>query len=192
MKQFCFLLLFAMTAVLSAAATKPAATTTAKPATTTAKPAEAAKPATTTAKPAEAAKPATTTAKPAEAAKPAAENTAVSVLNSIYTPNRAPSEFAEPEKAESLLNRRAELVKKILEERKRILKEDPKAKELNEDIMRQLRQLSSILETKKSMIELNFQLDELDDAISRLKPAPAPESGAKDTKTNDAGKAEKE
>ena len=188
-----------MTTVLSAAATKPAATTTAKPATTTAKPAEAAKPATTTAKPAEAAKPATTTAKPAtttakpaEAAKPTAESTAVSVLNSIYTPNRAPSEFAEPEKAESLLNRRAELVKKILEERKRILKEDPKAKELNEDIMRQLRQLSSILETKKSMIELNFQLDELDDAISRLKPAPAPESGPKDTKTNDAGKAEKE
>ena len=104
-----------MTAVLSAAATKPAATSTAKPATTTAKPAEAAKPATTTAqpatatttKPAEAAKPSTTTAKPAETAKPAAtakpaeENTAVSVLNSIYTPNRAPSEFAEPEKAES-------------------------------------------------------------------------------------------
>ena len=182
MKHFCFLLLFAMTAVLSAAATQPAATSpTAKPAATaTAKPTAA-----TASKPAEAAKPAAT-------AKPAAENTAVSVLNSIYTPNRAPSEFAEPEKAESLLNRRAELVKKIQDERKRILKEDPKAKELNEDIMRQLRQLSSLLETKKSMIELNFQLDELDDAISRLKPAPAPESGTKDTKPNDAGKAEKE
>ena len=171
MKHFCFLLLFAMTAVLSAAA-KPAAT----PSTTTAKPA-----ATTTAKPA--ATPATTTA------KPAAEAPVVSVLDSIYTANREPSEFAEPEKAGSLLSRRAELVRKIQDERKRILKEDPKAKELNEDIMRQLRQLASILETKKSMIELNYQLNELDDAISRLKPAPAPGSESKDTKKEDSGKA---
>lgn len=179
MKHFCFLLLFAMTAVLSAAA-KPAATpatTTAKPSTTTAKPA-----ATATAKPA-------TTAKPAEAAKPAAEAPVVSVLDSIYTANREPSEFADPEKAGSLLSRRAELVRKIQDERKRILKEDPKAKELNEDIMRQLRQLASILETKKSMIELNYQLNELDDAISRLKPAPAPGSESKDTKKEDSGKA---
>ena len=171
MKHFCFLLLFAMTAVLSAAA-KPAAT----PSTTTAKPA-----ATTTAKPA--ATPATTTA------KPAAEAPVVSVLDAIYTANREPSEFAEPEKAGSLLSRRAELVRKIQDERKRILKEDPKAKELNEDIMRQLRQLASILETKKSMIELNYQLNELDDAISRLKPAPAPGSESKDTKKEDSGKA---
>lgn len=171
MKHFCFLLLFAMTAVLSAAA-KPAATsstTTAKPATTTAKPA--------------------TDANPAEAAKPAAEAPVVSVLDSIYTANREPSEFADPEKAGSLLSRRAELVRKIQDERKRILKEDPKAKELNEDIMRQLRQLASILETKKSMIELNYQLNELDDAISRLKPAPAPGSESKDTKKEDSGKA---
>ncbi len=178
MKHFCFLLLFAMTAVLSAAA-KPAATpatTTAKPSTTTAKPA------TTTAKPA-------TDANPAEAAKPAAEAPVVSVLDSIYTANREPSEFADPEKAGSLLSRRAELVRKIQDERKRILKEDPKAKELNEDIMRQLRQLASILETKKSMIELNYQLNELDDAISRLKPAPAPGSESKDTKKEDSGKA---
>lgn len=186
MKHFCFLLLFAMTAVLSAAA-KPAATsstTTAKPATTTtAKPATTTKPAaTTTAKPA-------TAAKPAEAAKPAAEAPVVSVLDSIYTTNREPSEFADPEKAGSLLSRRAELVRKIQDERKRILKEDPKAKELNEDIMRQLRQLASILETKKSMIELNYQLNELDDAISRLKPAPAPGSESKDTKKEDSGKA---
>ena len=174
MKHFCFLLLFAMTAVLSAAA-KPAAT----PSTTTAKPA-----ATTTAKPA--ATPATTTA------KPAAEAPVVSVLDSIYTANREPSEFADPEKAGSLLSRRAELVRKIQDERKRILKEDPKAKELNEDIMRQLRQLASILETKKSMIELNYQLNELDDAISRLKPAPAPGSESKDTKKEDSGKAGKE
>lgn len=178
MKHFCFLLLFAMTAVLSAAA-KPAAT----PSTTTAKPA-----ATTTAKPAATAKPATA-AKPAEAAKPAAEAPVVSVLDSIYTANREPSEFADPEKAGSLLSRRAELVRKIQDERKRILKEDPKAKELNEDIMRQLRQLASILETKKSMIELNYQLNELDDAISRLKPAPAPGSESKDTKKEDSGKA---
>ena len=173
MKHFCFLLLFAMTAVLSAAAkpaaAKPAATTTAKPATTTAKPA--------------------TDVNPAEAAKPAAEAPVVSVLDSIYTANREPSEFADPEKAGSLLSRRAELVRKIQDERKRILKEDPKAKELNEDIMRQLRQLASILETKKSMIELNYQLNELDDAISRLKPAPAPGSESKDTKKEDSGKA---
>ena len=171
MKQFCFLLLFAMTAVLSAAA-KPAAT----PAATTTKP--AATSATAAAKPAEAAKPAATTAKPAG-----------SVLTSIYSASRVPSEFADQAKAADLINRRAELAQKIQNERKRILKEDPKAKELNEDIMRQLRQLASILETKKSMIELNYQLNELDDAISRLKPAPAPGSESKDTKKENSGKA---
>ena len=170
MKHFFFLLFFAMTAALFASAT-PAAMPAAKPA--------------------ETAKPAATAAKPAETTKPAAEQTAVSVLNSIYTENRAPSEFADREKAEALLKQRAELVRKIQDERKRILKEDPKAKELNEDIMRQLRQLASILETKKSMIELNFQLDELDDAISRLKPAPPPESGTEDAKKEDAAKADK-
>lgn len=157
MKQLCVLFLFAMTAALSAAA----------------KPAEA-KPATAPAavKPAE-------TAKPAETVKTAAKP-AVSVLTTIYRPvDRDPSEFADPEKAAGLLNRRAELVQKIQSERKRILKEDAKAKELNEAIMRQLRQLSEILETKKSMIELNSQLLDLDNAISRLKPAPPPEPEAK-------------
>ena len=163
MKQFCFLLLFAMTASLFASATPPAATPP-------------------------------TSAKPAEPTKSAAtaDKTALSVLNTIYTTNRKASEFADQEKAEALLKRRAELVQKIQEERKRILKEDPKAKALNEDIMRLVRQLASILETKKSMIELNFQLNELDDAISRLKPAPQPGSEPQDTKTNDTGKAEKE
>ncbi len=169
MKQIFFLLFFAMTAALFASA---------KPAAGAAKPAETAKPA--------------TAAKPVETAKPAAaEQTAVSVLNSIYAENRAPSDFADREKAEALLKQRAELVRKIQDERKRILKEDPKAKELNEDIMRQLRQLASLLETKKSMIELNFQLDELDDAISRLKPAPPPETETEDAKKEDSGKADK-
>ena len=149
MKQFCFLLLFAMTAGLFASAT-----------------------------------PAAMPAKPAEPTKSAAtaDKTALSVLNTIYTTNRKASEFADQEKAEALLKRRAELVQKIQEERKRILKEDPKAKALNEDIMCLVRQL----------IELNFQLNELDDAISRLKPAPQPGSEPQETKTNDAGKAEKE
>ncbi len=172
MKHFCVLILFAMTAALSAAATKPA----------------------------EAAKPAETTAKPTEAAKPAAAKNAVPVLTTIYSPDRDPAEFADPEKAADLLNRRAELAQKIQAERKRILKEDAKAKELNDAIMRQLRQLSEILETKKSMIELNSQLRDLDNAISRLKPAPPPEPDTKaetkaDAKTDtkaDGKKAEKE
>ncbi len=169
MKHFCFLLLFAMTAVLSAAA-KPAAT----PSTATAKPAATAAPAAT------ATKPAATTAKPTG-----------SVLTSIYSANRAPSEFAEPDKAADLLKRRAEIAQKIQNERKRILKEDAKAKELYDEIMRLNRQLASLLEAKKSMIELNSQLLELDSAISKLKPAPAPETGAatEDTKKEDAGKA---
>ena len=40
------------------------------------------------------------------------------------------------------------------------------------------------------MIELNSQLLELDSAISKLKPAPPPETEAKDTKKEDAGKAD--
>ena len=157
MKRFCFLLLFAMTAVVSAAA---------KPATT---PAE----------------------KPAGTAKPAATPPAGTVLTSIYTANRAPSEFADQEKAADLLKRRAEIAQKLQNERKRILKEDAKAKELYDEIMRLNRQLASLLEAKKSMIELNSQLLELDSAISKLKPAPPPETEAKDTKKEDTGKADK-
>ena len=171
-----------MTAVLSAAA-KPAET---KPAATTAKPAET-KPAATTAKPAET-KPATT-AKPAETAKPATAKPAVSVLTSIYSPGRDPSEFADQEKAETLLNRRAELAKKIQDERRRLLKEDTAAKKLNEEIMLLNRKLASLLETKKSMIELNTELRDLDIAISRLKPAPPPEPETEpETKAEDGGK----
>ena len=162
---FCFLLLFSVTAGLSAAA----------------KPADTAKPAAATA--AETAKSSAATA----AAKPAETRQAASVLTSIYSPDRDPSEFADPEKAESLLNRRAELARKIQEERKRLLKEDNSAKKLNEEIMLLNRKLASLLETKKSMIELNSQLRDIDNAISRLKPAPQPE-----TETKDAGKADKE
>ena len=205
MKHLFFLLLFSMTAVLSAAAkpatttakpaeTKPAATT-AKPAATPAKPAET-KPAATAAKPAET-KPAATAAKPAATpatTKPATAKPPVTVLTSIYSPDRNPSEFADREKAEDLLNRRAELVKKIQDERKRLLKEDNTARNLNEEIMLLNRKLASLLETKKSMIELNSELRDLDNAISRLKPAPPPEPETKpETKTEDDGKkAEKE
>ena len=156
-----------------------------QPETTAAKP--AATPSTATAKPAATTAPAATATKPAATtAKPTG-----SVLTSIYSADRAPSEFAEPDKAADLLKRRAELAQKIQNERKRILKEDAKAKELYDEIMRLNRQLASLLEAKKSMIELNSQLLELDSAISKLKPAPAPETGAatEDTKKEDAGKA---
>lgn len=160
MKHFCVLLLFAMTAVLCAAA-KPAASNAA-------------------AKPAEPARPAATTAKPA-----------VSVLTTIYSTNRAPEEFADREKAEDLLNRRAVLVRKIQDERKRLLKEDEAARKLYEEIMLLNRRLASLLETRKTMIELNSQLREIDDAVSRLKPAPSPETMTDDAKKEDAGKADK-
>ena len=135
-----------------------------------------------TVKPIEQPKPAAVATQPAEA-KPAA-----SVLTSIYRPERDPSEFADPGKAEPLLKRRAELVRKIQDERKRLLKEDTTAKKLNEEIMVLNRKLASLLETKKSMIELNSQLLDLDNAISRLKPAPPPEP---EKKEEEAGKAEK-
>ena len=178
MKHFCILLLFSVTAVLSAAA-KPAATTT------TAKPA-AAKPAatTTTAKPAET-KPAvtTTTAKPAT--KPA------SVLTSIYRSNPEPSAFADQERAEKLLSQRAELVQKIHDERKRLMEEDVAAKKLRDEILLLNRKLASLLEDKKSMIELNSQLNDLDNAISRLKPAPPPEPEDKTKADDKAGSTDK-
>lgn len=157
MKQFCILLIFSMTAVLSAAATQPATT------------------------------------QPAAAAKPAAKP--VSVLTSIYRTNPEPSAFADPEKAEELLNSRAELVQKIQNERKRILQEDEAAKKLRDEIMLLNRKLASLLETKKSMIELNSQLLDLDLAISRLKPAPPPEPEQKnesDGKTDKDTKADKD
>jgi len=165
MKKLCFLLFFTASAVLSAAA-KPAET---KPAAT--------QPATQSA--------VATVAKPAES-KPA-ETKPVSVLTSIYRTYPDPSAFAEPEKAESLIKRHATLVQKIQDERKRLLQEDTKAKALREEITRLNRELASLLETKKSMIELNSQLTDLDIAISRLKPAPPPTEEKEET----AGKAEK-
>ena len=126
--------------------------------------------------------------KPAET-KPAESKSAakpVSVLTSIYFSNPDPSAFADREKAEDLLNRRAELVEKIQNERKRLLKEDTAAKKLREEIMLLNRKLASLLETKKTMIELNSQLLDLDLAISRLKPAPPPppEPKAEDKKAD--------
>ncbi len=186
MKHFCFLLIFAMTAVLSAAA-KPAAATPAQPA-------DAAKPAAATpAQPADAAKPAATpTAKSAETTKPAAATvkSAGSVLSTIYTANHDPTEFADREKAEDLLNRRTVLVQKIQDERKRLLKEDDAARKLYEEIMLLNRRLASLLETKKTMIELDSQLRELDSVISKLKPAPPPEAETKDAEKEDADKAD--
>ena len=138
-------------------------------------------------------------AKPAESAKPAEAKIPVSVLTTIYRTNPEPSAFADQEKAENLLNRRAELVEKIQNERKRILTEDAAAKKLSEEILLLNRKLASLLETKKSMIELNSQLLDLDIAISRLKPAPQPnpeddsKDGEKDDgKKTDGKKADKE
>ena len=162
MKQLCILLFFASVMLSAADTAKPAAE--AKPAATTAAaPAAAA----TAAKPAEQAKPATT-------AKAADEKPA-SVLTSLFHVDLDPAAFADQEKAEKLIRQRAELMQKIQAERKRLLEEDSSAKKLREEILLLNRKLASLLETKKSMIELNSQLRDLDVAISRLKPAPEPE-----------------
>ncbi len=157
MKHLCILLLFASVMLSAADTAKPAA---AKPATAT--PAAAAKPADQT-------KPATATA-----AKPADDKPA-SVLTSLFHVDLDPAAFADQEKAEKLIRQRAELQQKIQAERKRLLEEDSGAKKLREEILLLNRKLASLLETKKSMIELNSQLRDLDIAISRLKPAPEPE-----------------
>lgn len=182
MKKICSLLLFTASAVLSAAGTAPAAAGTAEsnPAAIPAVQAAAAKPAET--------KPAAQQAA-ANAAKPA-ETSPISVLTSIYRTYPDPSAFAEPEKAESLIKRHAALVQKIQDERKRLLQEDTKAKALREEITRLNRELASLLETKKTMIELNSQLNDLDIAISRLKPAPPPPPPT-EVKDEATGKVEK-
>ena len=118
-------------------------------------------------------------AKPAEPAK-AADDKPASVLTSLFHIDLDPAAFADQEKAEKLIRQRAELQQKIQAERKRLLEEDNGAKKLREEIMLLNRKLASLLETKKSMIELNSQLRDLDIAISRLKPAPEPE---KETET---------
>ena len=151
MKHLCILLFFA-SVMLSAADT---ATPAAAPA--AAKPAAAA-----------------TAAKPATAAK-AADDKPASVLTSLFHVDLDPAAFADQEKAEKLIRQRAELQQKIQAERKRLLEEDNGAKKLREEILLLNRKLASLLETKKSMIELNSQLRDLDIAISRLKPAPEPE-----------------
>ena len=165
MKHLCILLLFASVMLSAADTAKPAA---AKPAATTA-----------VAKPADQTKPATATA-----AKPADDKPA-SVLTSLFHVDLDPAAFADQEKAEKLIRQRAELQQKIQAERKRLLEEDSGAKKLREEILLLNRKLASLLETKKSMIELNSQLRDLDIAISRLKPAPEPEK-----ETEPAAKAE--
>ena len=170
MKHLCILLFFA-SVMLSAADTATTAAA-AKPATPA-----AAKPAATA-----------TAAKPATAAKAADEKPA-SVLTSLFHVDLDPAAFADQEKAEKLIRQRAELQQKIQAERKRLLEEDAGAKKLREEILLLNRKLASLLETKKSMIELNSQLRDLDIAISRLKPAPEPEKETEvkaeaDTKTD--------
>lgn len=151
MKHLCILLFFASVMLSAADTATPAAVPAATPAAT---PAAA--------------------AKPAEPAKPADEKPA-SVLTSLFHVDLDPAAFADQEKAEKLIRQRAELMQKIQAERKRLLEEDNGAKKLREEILLLNRKLASLLETKKSMIELNSQLRDLDIAISRLKPAPEPE-----------------
>ena len=161
MKHLCILLFFASVMLSAADTATPAAA--AKPATTPAAAPAAAKPAATA-----------TAAKPAATAKAADEKPA-SVLTSLFHVDLDPAAFADQEKAEKLIRQRAELMQKIQAERKRLLEEDNGAKKLREEILLLNRKLASLLETKKSMIELNSQLRDLDIAISRLKPAPEPE-----------------
>ena len=161
MKHLCILLFFASVMLSAADTATPAAA--AKPATTPAAAPAAAKPAATA-----------TAAKPAATAKAADEKPA-SVLTSLFHVDLDPAAFADQEKAETLIRQRAELMQKIQAERKRLLEEDNGAKKLREEILLLNRKLASLLETKKSMIELNSQLRDLDIAISRLKPAPEPE-----------------
>jgi len=156
MKHLCILLFFASVMLSAADTAKPAATSAAT----------AAKPAATAT--------AATAAKPAEQAKPADDKPA-SVLTSLFHLDLDPAAFADQEKAEKLIRQRAELQQKIQAERKRLLEEDNGAKKLREEILLLNRKLASLLETKKSMIELNSQLRDVDIAISRLKPAPEPE-----------------
>ena len=151
MKHLCILLFFASVMLSAADTATPAAVPAATP---------AAAPA--------------ATAKPAEPAKPADDKPA-SVLTSLFHVDLDPAAFADQEKAEKLIRQRAELMQKIQAERKRLLEEDSSAKKLREEILLLNRKLASLLETKKSMIELNSQLRDLDVAISRLKPAPEPE-----------------
>ena len=146
MKQLCILLFFASVVLSVSAAATPAAPS-AKPAATAAKPAET--------------KPAATAAKPAET-KPA------SVLTPLFRTDPDPASYADPERAEKLIRQRAELRQKIQAERKRLLEEDNGAKKLREEILLLNRKLASLLETKKSMIELNSQLRDLDIAIPVL------------------------
>ena len=165
MKHLCILLFFASVMLSAADTAKPAATPAAVP--------TAAKPAATAA-----------AAKPAATAKAADEKPA-SVLTSLFHLDLDPAAFADQEKAEKLIRQRAELQQKIQAERKRLLEEDNGAKKLREEILLLNRKLASLLETKKSMIELNSQLRDIDIAISRLKPAPEPEK-----ETEPAAKAE--
>ena len=166
MKHLCILLFFAAAAVLSAADPAPSA-----------------------------ASPKATAASSAPIAIPA-ELRPTSVLTLIYNSVPDPSAFADRERAENLLKQRADLVQKMHEERKRLLEEDPSAKKLREEIVLLNRKLASVIEDRKSMIELKSQLDSLDYTISRLKPAPQPpaepapgESSAADAKSGvDAAK----
>ena len=147
MKHLCILLFFASAILTAAGAAAPATVPAATPA---------------------------AAAKPAEQAKHVDDKPA-SVLTSLFHVDLDPAAFADQEKAEKLIRQRAELQQKIQAERKRLLEEDNGAKKLREEILLLNRKLASLLETKKSMIELNSQLRDLDVAISRLKPAPEPE-----------------
>ena len=137
---------------------------------------------------------ATVPAAAAPSAKPA-ELPPTSVLTMIYQTYPDPSAYADTERAGNLLKRRAELIEKIHKERKRLLEEDATAKKLRDEILLLNRRLASLLEDKKSMIELKSQLDDVDFAISRLKlkpvpqPPPATEPGETPSADADANKA---
>ena len=183
MKHICILFFLAVTTVLSAAETA------AQPEADLTPDAEAAAP--------DAARP--PVARPASgqpAAVPAESSAAVLTL--IYRSYPEPSAYADPEKAAKLLAQRAELIRKIQDERKRLLEEDATAKKLREDILTLNRKLASHIQEKGSMIRRNSELRDLDRRINGLKPAPPPpppesevkDDSAKDENAESAGKTE--
>lgn len=99
-----------------------------------------------------------------------------------------PSAYAVPEKAAELQKKRAELIGRLLAERRKYLVSDSEARKIHEEILKKAHALTGLFEHKRRIRELTRDLELLEQKIRRLKPAGETDSGEK-TEKEDSAKA---
>ncbi len=112
-----------------------------------------------------------TSADPANAADAPAAKTPEKIPYTyvkLYPSNTDPEQFAEPHKAAELFTEREKLVVKLHDTRRKIIKEDNRAREIHAEMKKLAAELTLLLESKDEMKQLNGELKKIDTQLDAM------------------------